>query len=193
MEMILSQLVNHMIQLQETDIVEIDAKKFQNLQQQENINLATKVKGEICNEKEGYSYIQIELKPTSKSFQLKIIVRGKFISETAVDPKQFERFLYNTPRRTIDIAGLNNIQAGNMLECKVQPFRIDELTVKYSTYLKTKLENAGYSEINVGFVTAGSKDIVQFMILQQLNALNLPDPELIAYDMNDLCIFSNCA
>lgn len=93
MEMILNQLVNHMIQLQETEIVEINAKKFYDLEQPENINIATRVKGKINNETEGYSYIQIELKPISKSFQLKVTVRGKFISKGSLESKQFERFL----------------------------------------------------------------------------------------------------
>lgn len=93
MEMILEQLINHIVQLKETEIVEIDAKKFHDLQQQEHIDIVTRVKGEICNEKEGYSYIQIELKPTSESFRLRVIVRGKFLSETAVESKKYERFL----------------------------------------------------------------------------------------------------
>lgn len=96
-------------------------------------------------------------------------------------------------RKTIDVVGIDDSWSGNMLECKVQPFRVDELTVKYSTYLKAELENNGYTKINVGFVTAGSKDMLKFKILQQLNTLNIQDTELLAYDVNDLCIFSNCA
>lgn len=93
MDMTLSKLVNHTLQLEETEVLEIDAKKFRDVQQQEALDISTKIKSEVCSDKEGYSYIQIELKPASEDFYLKVIIRGKFLSEDALGQKQFDDFL----------------------------------------------------------------------------------------------------
>lgn len=52
------------------------------------------------------------------------------------------------PRKTIDIAGLDEGNAScDMIECKVQPIRIDEVVVKYVTHLYEKMRWAGYKSV----------------------------------------------
>ena len=93
MEMVLKELVSHPLQLQETEVVEINAKKIGALQSDEHLDILTKIRSEVCSAKEGYSYVQVDLIPASGNFQLGIIMRGKFVSENAISKEQFERFL----------------------------------------------------------------------------------------------------
>lgn len=91
------------------------------------------------------------------------------------------------PRKTIDIAGLDEGNAScDMIECKVQPIRIDEVVVKYVTHLYEKMRWAGYKSVRAGFVTAGTRESVQLMIAQRFETLRQDDPGLVIYDMEDL-------
>lgn len=90
-------------------------------------------------------------------------------------------------RKTIDIAGLDSDNAGEMLECKVNPNGICEIAVKYSVHLWHELRNNGFAMVNVGFVTAGIKQMAKHKLDEKLHCLMLSDPGLIVYDMKDLC------
>lgn len=96
-------------------------------------------------------------------------------------------------RRTMDVAGLNSVHAGKIIECKVSPIRINELAVKYGVLLKSRLESSGFAAVEVGFITAGAKNMVQLKISEQIKNLGISDPGLTAYDMNDIRIFSECS
>ena len=92
-------------------------------------------------------------------------------------------------RKTIDIAGVDTENVScDMVECKVQPMRIDEINVKYVRTLYEKMIKAGYINANVGFLTAGTKESVQLKIAENCKQLNMMDPGLKAYDIRDLQI-----
>lgn len=93
MEMTIRELIMHQAQLKETDIIEINAKKVNELCSEEHISIETKVSSDIINDKEGYSYIQVMLIPEGGDFSLSVTVRGRFEIETPLDQSAFERFL----------------------------------------------------------------------------------------------------
>lgn len=97
MEMSIRELIMHPVQLVTTDIIEIEAKRTKQLcsevNKNEHMDIETKLKCETLNEREGYSYIQLEIIPQSGEFSLRVAVRGKFETEKPLDGETFERFL----------------------------------------------------------------------------------------------------
>lgn len=90
-------------------------------------------------------------------------------------------------RKTIDAAGIDDGNAScDMVECKVQPFRITEINVKYIQCLYDEMIKAGYIYARAGFVTAGTKAAVQLKMAEILTKLKMNAPDLTIYDMEDL-------
>lgn len=90
-------------------------------------------------------------------------------------------------RKTIDFAGIDEgLQSGDFMECKVQPIRIDEITVKYIVHLYEKMKGAGYINVMSGFVTAGSQEAVLERVAEKLDELGMCNPEITVYDIETL-------
>lgn len=79
MEISIKEMIMHPAQLVETDVIEIKAKKMEQICSDEHMSIETKIRSNVISEKEGYSYIQVGLIPESNDFSVSVTVRGKFV------------------------------------------------------------------------------------------------------------------
>lgn len=93
MEISIKEMIMHPAQLVETDVIEIKAKKMEQICSDEHMSIETKIRSNVISEKEGYSYIQVGLIPESNDFSVSVTVRGKFETEVPLEKDVFERFL----------------------------------------------------------------------------------------------------
>lgn len=134
----------------------------------------------------GYVFEQLICKLLSASYQENdcMFENGCVVE---IDDKIVQVKHDGIPRKTIDFAGIDKRkQSGDFVECKVQPIRIDEVTVKYIKYLYEEMKAAGYINIKTGFVTAGSQEAVRERIAESLGVLMMCDPGITIYDIEKL-------